>query len=160
MSDNLQLESTPPEQSSVIEESITEIPPQPKPSPLVRLGCGALLVIWFTILLMPFALFYLATTGEIRIEHNDIPDPYEHPRLSIELVTEADSRGLRIVNSAIVDNAPDDDALCIQTNVRFLLWQTNEENQDVSYCDCYVRSNADAEWTFDQTTPDACPVGS
>lgn len=158
MSENVQLEPDSPDLNATVEEQITEIPLQPKRSLLSRLGCGFLLVIWFVVLLTPCALLYLASNGEIRIWHTDIPDPYEHPRLSIELVTEVDSRGLRVLNSSVVDAISDDDALCVQTNVRFLLWQTDEDNQDVSFCDCYVRANADADWTLNQTLIDSCPT--
>lgn len=158
MSENIQPKPDSPELSSTIEEQIEEIQPQPKRSLLSRLGCGFLLVIWFVVLMTPCALLYLASNGEIRIGHTDIPDAHEHPRLSIELVTEVDSRGLRIVNSSVVDNMPDDNALCVQTNVRFLLWRTSENNQDTLYCDCYERDTADAEWIFNQTMPEMCPT--
>jgi hypothetical protein len=157
MSENIQPKPDSSELSSTIEEQIAEIPSQPKRSFLSRLGCGFLLVIWFVVLMTPCALLYIASNGEIRIGHTDIPDAHEHPRLSIEVVTEVDSRGFRIVNSSVVDNMPDDNALCVQTNVRFLLWRTSEDSQDTSYCDCYERDTADSAWTFDQTKPDICP---
>lgn len=153
MSENVQLESV---AEPVNEEPITELPVRPKRSLLSRLGCSVLLVIWFAILLTPCALIYLASNGEIRISHSDIPDSYLHPLLSIELLTEVDSRGLRIVNSSVAENSFDDDLLCVQTDVRFLLWKTDEENQDVTFCDCYERANSDSGWTFTQTLPDGC----
>ena len=151
MSENEQLE---PETTITLDD--VEVPIRPQRSLLSRLGCGFLLVIWFVILLTPCGLLYLASNGAIRISHTDIPDSYEHPRLSIELITEIKSRGLRIVNSSVVDNNLDDNLMCIQTNVRFLLWQTNEDNQDTSYCDCYERTNSDSGWTFNQTILDSC----
>lgn len=150
MSENVQHES----------ESIynLDVPVRPKRSLFSRLGCGIVLVIWFMILLTPCALLYLASNGEIRILHTDIPDAYEHPRLSIELVSEVKSRGLRVINSSVVDNDLDDNLMCVQTNVRFLLWQTNEDNQDTAYCDCYERNESDAGWSFSQSTPDICLI--
>ncbi len=153
MSENVQLES---EAELVNDEQNSEVLIKAKRSLFSRLGCYFLLGIWFTILLTPCALLYLASNGEIRISHSDIPDSYEHPQLSIELVSEVDSRGLRIVNSSVVDNVLNDNLMCIQTNVRFLLWQTEEDNQNVSFCDCYERADSDSVWTFIQTTPDHC----
>jgi len=153
MSENIQLESEPI--SNLSEEDVEELTP-PKRSLLSRLGCGFLLVIWFVILLTPCALLYLASYGEIRIWHSDIPDTYDHPRLSIELVTEVKSRGLRVTNSSVVDHNQDDNLMCVQTHVRFLLWQTNEDSQDTAYCDCYERTGLDSDWVFSQMTPDIC----
>jgi len=153
MSENVQVES---ELESINNEQNTDLPIKAKRSLLSRIGCTFFLAIWFVILLTPCALLYLASSGEIRISHSDIPDSYDHPRLSIELVTEVESRGLRIVNSSVVDNDLNDDLMCVQTNVRFLLWQTDEDNQDVSFCDCYERAPTESNWTFTQTQPDRC----
>jgi len=128
----------------------------PKQNVIKRFGCGLLVILWFTVLLLPCALFYLAANGEIRIWQNDVPEPYSHPRLLIELVSEVDYRGLRFVNSSIVDTDLDDNALCVQTNVSYFLWETVEDNQDVAFCDCYVREDIDSIWTLTETIPDIC----
>ena len=125
-------------------------------NPIVRLGCGALLAFWFILLLIPCALFYLAANGEIRFWHRDIPQSHSHPLLLISLVSQADNRGLRIENSSAVDNGADETSICIQTLVRFALWETNEDSQDVSYCDCYRRVDAAAVWELDSTFSGVC----
>ena len=134
-----------------------DIGPRTRAHPILRLGCGALLAGWFIALLLPGALFYLAANGEIRFWHRDMPQPHSHPLLLISLVSAADSRGLRIENSFAVDNGADETSLCIQTLVRFVLWETNEDgSQDVSYCDCYRRADAAAAWQPDRTFSGAC----
>lgn len=140
-----------------LDESRELISEQPKPNVLKRASCGILLIIWFTALLTPCLLIYLASNGEIRIWHTDIPEPHAHPRLLIELITEVDYRGLRIVNSTITEVRSDDDSLtCIDTNVRYLLWESAEDDQDVAYCDCYQRENSESIWTLTSTSLNSC----
>lgn len=123
-----------------------------KRSPLRRIGCGLLLVVWFTVLMLPLFLFILAVNGEIRIGHSgDMPDKHEHPLLELSLVMEADFRGLRITNAAVAQR-DGEDALCVQTNVRYLLWQG--EGDPATFCDCYAR--AGENWELTETLMGAC----
>lgn len=137
----------------------TEISPQEQlgePNPIKRLGCGLLLVIWFMLLLTPCTLFYLATNGEIRVWHSDIPEPHSHPRLLVELVSEIDYRGLRLERSSSVDNDLSDNATCVQTSVSYLLWESIEDDLDTTYCDCYVREDDVSEWVLTSTVLNMC----
>jgi len=120
-----------------------------------RIGCWLLIAVWFAILLTPCGLFYLAANGEIRLEHSQIPDPHAHPRLLISLISESADRGLRIESSTIQaeDGAP---TICVETSVRFLLWESSGGNQNVSYCDCYKRPSVDAAWELISTYGTAC----
>lgn len=140
------------------EQQRSEIVAQHKRSPIKRMGCGLLLVFWFTILLSPCALFYLAANGEIRIWHGDIPEPHAHPRLLIELISEVDYRGVSVTNSSVLDQNPNDSEICVQTDVRYFLWETIDDNPDVSYCECYAREETDSLWTLTETTTDTCPT--
>ena len=125
--------------------------------PIRRLGCGLLLVCWFILLMTPCALFYLAANGEIRLWHRDeVPQADVYPLLLISLVSAVDHRGLRIENSSIAMGGADENALCMQTHVRFVLWESDESSQDVSYCDCYRRADAAAAWQLDRTFGGAC----
>lgn len=127
-----------------------------KPNPIKRAGCGFLLVLWFTLLLTPCALFYLASNGEIRIWNGgDIPESYVHPRLLIELVSEVDYRGLQFTRSFEVDTL-DDNLLCLQTDVSYFLWESIEDNQNTSYCDCYAKDDTESIWSLSATTADVC----
>ena len=123
---------------------------------LKRCGCALLLICWFALLLTPCGLFYLAANGEIRLNHADIPQPHEHPWLLISLVSESDDRGLRIESSSIMATGSESELTCVETMVRFLLWEASESNQDVHYCDCYQRSDADTSWRLEKTYRDVC----
>lgn len=124
-----------------------------KRSPLRRVGCGIMLVFWFTVLLLPLVLFALAVNGDITISRSgDIPDSHEHPLFQASLVMEADFRGLRLTNTSLARD--DDNNLCIQTNVRFLMWQGDGEAS--VFCDCYQRDNSNFEWELSSTTLATC----
>lgn len=129
-----------------------------KTSGLRRVGCGLAVILWFMLLLMPCVLFYLAANGEIRIWHDAVPDPHAHPRLLLSLLSEKEDRGLRIEASSVFNPDADDLSTCVQTDVRFLLWESQGGNQDVTYCECYQRSNADAVWALSRTYANNCTI--
>ena len=138
-------------------ESQSEMSPRlPRPGIARRLGCGLGLLFWFALLLTPCALFYLAAKGEIRLQHRDIPQPHAHPLLLVSLVSETEDRGLRIESSWIADSQGDAGMLCVETAVQFLLWQYSGGNQNVSFCDCYRRQDADAGWELVRTYGGVC----
>lgn len=121
-------------------------------NPLKRLGCLLLLMLWFALLLFPCGLFYLAANGEIRLQHSDIPQPHAHPLLLISLISEQTERGLRIESSSSIAKDP---LLCVETAVRFVLWQSSGGDQDARYCDCYARG-ADDNWILNDTSAGVC----
>ena len=123
--------------------------------PLRRLGCGLALALWFLFLLTPCALFYLATNGEIRLDHADMPQPHSQPRLLISLINDVDNRGLQILRSTKT-GAVGDTSVCVETAVAYLLWASSKSNQDVIYCDCYSRADAAAAWTLEETRLSPC----
>jgi hypothetical protein len=127
-----------------------------KQNPIKRVGCSLLLVLWFTLLLSPCALFYLAANGEIRVWHADIPEAHAHPRLLIELVSEVDYRGLQFTRSFEVNSSELDDLSCVQTDVSYFLWESVEDNQDVSYCDCYIKDDTESKWQLNETYAEPC----
>jgi hypothetical protein len=115
-------------------------------SRLGRLLFGLGLALWFALLMLPCLFFFLATSGEITIWHNNIPDAAQHPALQVRLVMEIEQRGFQIIRSSL---RPEGDThLCIETSVSYLLWQRDETSRDTYYCDCYSRPNAEAQWTL------------
>ncbi len=120
----------------------------PRRSPLRRAGCWIVIAIWFLILLIPCFLITLAVQQEIVITTGGAPG--QHVRLW--LISEAEQRGFGLSTAAVT--AKDDNDLCVQTDVRFLLWAGKGESS--SYCDCYQRDNPSAEWTSVSTATGAC----
>ena len=123
-----------------------------KRSLVQRLGCFAVIVVWFMVMMIPFFFIVLAVNGEIRFGHSgDVPDKHEHPLLLISLVMEADYRGLSSTNSSV--ERPTYDDLCMETHVSYLLWEG--EGEAATYCDCYTRDEND-DWQFTETTTQNC----
>ncbi|MFW5708772.1 MAG: hypothetical protein ACOCX5_00995 [Chloroflexota bacterium] len=119
-----------------------------------RPGCLVGIVIWFLVMLLPFALFVLAIEGDITLSYGgDVPDKHAHPLLQVRLVMEPDYRGLSITTASL--HREGEANLCIQNNIRFILWQG--EGDPVTYCQCYARASVDDEWTSTDTSQGACP---
>lgn len=136
--------------------------PQPIPprrSPIRRVGCAVLLVIWFAVLLLPCLFGLLLTRGEITFNTGSAPNQMTR----IWLISEASERGIGLstasvypANSEYELNASLNNALCVQTDVRYLLWAGRAE--PVRYCECYTRSASDQPWEFTEAIEATCPV--
>lgn len=125
------------------------------PAPVTRRGkiLFALgLAVWFLVLMTPCALFWLASGGEVYLQHANIPESAVHPLLKIGTVMNPDHRGLNITTSYVTSQS--DSAMCVQTNVNYLLWQSRGESPATSYCDCYTR--AEDQWQSTGTTTGVC----
>lgn len=153
MSDTGQIDT---DTANAAESQPMDVKPLKSRSPLRRLGCGLLLLLWFMLLLTPCALFYLAANSEIRLWHRDVPEPHAHPLLLISLVSEMDDRGFRVESSFVTRNLAAPSAVCVETDVRFLLWQTRSDNQDVMYCDCYEREGEHGVWLLESAYAGHC----
>lgn len=122
--------------------------------PLGRLGCGVLLVFWFLILLLPCAMIYLATGGIITIPNGAIPEPEQHPRFEVQLIMEIENRGLKLSRSSIASES--ETALCINSSVNYLLWQSDSSASNSQYCQCYERTSAEADWVYTEQYDGQC----
>jgi hypothetical protein len=109
---------------------------------------------WFCLLMLPCFCFALAINSEIRIPNGNIPEPEQHPFLQISLIMEIQQRGLQISRSTIVNST--ETTTCVETNINYLLWQTDESSDPATYCNCYERADANAEWQLTTNTLQAC----
>ena len=135
--------------------SVEAAAPQ-RPGLIRRAGCGLLLIFWFCLLLTPCGLFYLAANQEFRLDHREIPQPHAHPWLLISLISEQTDRGIRIERSSLAGATSGANRVCVETSVRFLLWEASGGNQDTRYCDCYQRADTESSWQLEATFSDAC----
>jgi hypothetical protein len=125
-----------------------------------RFGCGAAVIVWSLIMLIPLFLFVLAIQGEISISHGDrIPESESHPLLQFRLLSEVRNQGLVITSSSLASQSTQqgEERACVLTHVRYLMWEGEGEN--ASYCDCYVRpedSSSNSAWTYTSTTLNTC----
>ncbi|MEK7278413.1 MAG: hypothetical protein AAB427_13770 [Chloroflexota bacterium] len=89
-------------------------------------------LLWLVVMLAPCAAITLALRGEINWQRNE----YDGDR--VWLIQERDQRGLGYSAVRLVgDERPTDGPVCVQTTVRFLLWEGSAEGQDTEYCECY-----------------------
>ena len=129
-------------------EEVSQLQPAPSRSPLRRPGCVIALVIWFAILLLPCFLIVLAVQQEIVISTGSAPGQ----QARLWLISEADARGLGFSSATVYETS--ETALCVQNDVRFLLWTGDFE--PVSYCECYERASAGDEWSFTESINGMC----
>ena len=132
-----------------------EAPKSPKRSIFRRVGCGILIVLWFLFILSPCLLIILASQGEIVLQHRNIPESEIHPLLRVDLIMDIDFRGMAFTNSTKQNES--DLEMCVQTNVRYLLWEG--EGESAKYCDCYSRISVDKSWESTITTVGECESG-
>jgi hypothetical protein len=119
-----------------------------------KIGCGVLLAIWFLLLLLPFAMFWLATGHNFTIPRTNIPEAELHPRFQVHLIMDKDNRGLQFLSTQVFRNSPNE--LCVQGHVNYLLWESEDDDNATVYCECYKRNDPDAEWVFIETMNSTC----
>ncbi len=119
-------------------------------SPLRRIGCAAGLILWALVMITPCGLFLLITQQQIVIPLGTAPDQV----LRIWLVSEPRERGLG-VSWASLHAGQSDQSVCVQTNIRFLLWAGQGEG--TTYCDCFQRMSDDDPWASYSSQTGSCP---
>lgn len=137
---------SPPEQPT---PDTPPVAPRRKRGPLGRLGCALGLLVWFVLIMSPCLVFTLATQGELSLSLGSAPGQTAR----LWLVMEADERGLGL-SLPSVRTSTDGGALCVQTDVRYFLWQGQAD--PVSYYECYRRAGADSPWDYVATVEGAC----
>lgn len=124
---------------------------------LRRIGCGALLVMWFLFLLAPCLVITLAIQREITITWSDAPDD----ALRVWVLQERDAQGLAISSAHRVNPAAAPGVACVVLDVRFILWAGDAERAGalpVHQCACYTRPDAESVWAPHNLGPEACTL--
>jgi hypothetical protein len=116
-----------------------------------RVGCAIAVLVWAILMLIPFFLFLLALRGEITIDTGSAPEQ----RLRVWLIMDATQRGIGISTASASERADGD--VCVQTEVRFILWQGRPEASR-EYCECHQRTEA-GQWVATGLFEGACPAG-
>lgn len=142
------------EMDDYYERSRKPLIPAPQ-TPAQRVLYGVVIAVWFIILMLPFAMFWLAIGNEITIGRGDaIPEADQHPRLQISLIMDVDNRGLRLFTTNV--QRENETALCVEGYSNYVLWQSEDENNNATYCQCYEREHPDADWQFVAQTLTTC----
>ncbi len=113
-----------------------------------RLGCALALLLWFSLLLLPCALFTLARNGEITLFPSEIPgDSW----LRVRLLLDDGVSGLSFTTSNSQRNENDRRA-CVSSTVHYWLWR-GEGTGITHYCECYHREATDQAWRLAMEEP-------
>src|SRR5215204_715121 len=127
------------------ETSDVVVEPAPRKSILRRPGCLIGLAIWAVLICSPCIILYFVTTGEITVTLGDAPGQ----QLRVWLINEPRERGLGISSPMVFGGSSDATVMCVQTDVRYLLWMGSADPN--IYCDCYQRPERDGEWNYSTT---------
>ncbi|MEO1646193.1 MAG: hypothetical protein AAFR67_13465 [Chloroflexota bacterium] len=123
-------------------------------SPAGRAGCGALIALWFVVMLLPLAMMWLAFGNALTIPQPNAPEPDQQPRFQIELIMSIDNRGLKFTSSQVAQSA--DTTLCMESDTSYALWQSDDTATPATYCQCYTRQTTEDDWQFDRQLESAC----
>jgi hypothetical protein len=100
-------------------------------------------------MLVPCFFITLAFQQQITISQGDAPGQM----IRIWLINEADHRGLGISSTSVHPTVQENN-LCIQTDVRFILWAGQSES--TSYCECYAPSEGNESRELTSTNEGVC----
>ncbi|MEL6272306.1 MAG: hypothetical protein AAFV33_25545 [Chloroflexota bacterium] len=104
------------------------------------------IIAWIVTLLIPFFLVVLAMRGQVEVNlPGDVPE-----NLRVWMVMEKDERGVAYSLPTVAERS--DEELQVQTNVRYLLWEG--ENESLAYCSTYSRVEGD--WQLAGVSEVAC----
>lgn len=106
-------------------------------------------VLWVVILLVPLSVMVLAIVGEYRF---NLPGNAPHREMRVWMVMEKDERGIAYSRPFVA--AREAERIDVQTNVRYLLWEGDEET--VSYCQTYTRQTSTEPWALAGSSEGAC----
>lgn len=114
-------------------------------------GCLASLLLSILGVLLIFQLARLLIEGEIRLGGGPLTPN------RVWLVQEGANRGLGWSRGRVLHELSSEDRSCVETSVRYLLWQADETAQAVNFCDCYKHTGD--RWQNDGLCPDGTQGG-
>lgn len=98
---------------------------------------------------LPLLMFMLAVRGEITF---NAPGDFPDDQVRVWMVMEPDERGVAYSLPGVVTD--DGDRLQVETTVRYLLWEG--ENEVLRYCQTYTRPDSEGAWSMSATESEAC----
>lgn len=107
------------------------------------------ITVWVLLLMIPFSFVMLAFVGEFSFV---VPGNFPDNRARVWMVMEKDERGVAYSVPSVA--ARQDTSLQVQTNVRYLLWEG--ENEALQYCQTYTRDDTSAAWVFESSNEGTC----
>jgi hypothetical protein len=106
-------------------------------------------LLWVVILLIPLSVMLLAIRGEFRF---NLPGDLPNREVRVWMIMEKDERGIVYSRPFVADR--NTDAIVMQTNVRYMLWEG--ESEVVSYCQTYTRAGGAESWQMEESLEGSC----
>ena len=103
------------------------------------------IAVWLCVAAFSVLAGLLAVRGDIVIARDDLR------QTRLWLVREEGSRGLGFSSARFVSGDAQSDRACVETRVRFLLWQSSQPTPGLRYCECYRR--VDGQWQYSGACP-------
>jgi len=113
-----------------------------------RLPLIAGLILFVSCGLCSCLMITLASQGEIVIPMGSAPDQVAR----VWLVMDARQRGIGVSSARVTSSS--ENALCVQTNVSYVLWQGSGDA--VVYCECYTRLDDSPPWEWVEAITGEC----
>lgn len=142
------------------EQSEVEAEALPTPSPTMnrsfknlfirRCVCLSFIVVSILLFVAPCFFVTLMVRGELVFSLSDRPGH----EVRLFRLSEKDLGGVGLTWSSL-KNETDDGDYCLQTSVKYLVWEGEGEN--LSYCQCYAKVGND-EWNPTSATEAECPA--
>ncbi|MFQ5921524.1 MAG: hypothetical protein ACE5M4_01640 [Anaerolineales bacterium] len=96
-------------------------------------GCLSTLLVAVLAAGLLLIILSIAFRGEARFSKGDLGE------LRLWLIRESANQGLGLSTTRIVAGRESSGEVCIRTSARFLMIRSEQEIEDVVYCDCYER---------------------
>ena len=105
-----------------------------------RRGCLVFIGLWACAAAVLLVAGTLAVRGDIVLPHGELRET------RLWLVAQEGNQGLGLSSMRFASGGEDEGAACVETWVRFLLWQAREGAQATHYCECFEREGR--EWVY------------
>ncbi|MFQ5942006.1 MAG: hypothetical protein ACE5JF_00465 [Anaerolineales bacterium] len=96
-------------------------------------GCSSTIIFAVVAASVLLIILSIALRGEARFSKGDLGE------LRLWLIRESANQGLGVSTTRIMGGSEVSGEVCIRTTARFLMIRSEQEIEDVVYCECYVK---------------------
>jgi hypothetical protein len=125
-----------------VSETLASPPHAPRSTspPMSRTSCVVVLLVWLCLMTVPFFALALAVKGELTWRRGEFVEDRVWLVNAETGIGQGRVSGIGYSAARVVsDQTPVDGALCVRTNVYFLLW--NGPSERVMFCECYLHES-------------------
>jgi hypothetical protein len=112
-------------------------------------GCLLSVAIGLVAVALLFGLARLLSEDELRFGGGELTPN------RLWLIRDGENQGLAYSTGRVVERGEDADRVCVETQVRFVLWKADTPFDPIRYCDCYLRQGS--QWQYTEPCGGALP---